>query len=253
MCCLFSSLEITLWESFWWTDRENFNFIKWKMYVYLKWHHLHLSISKCHQVCFLKDRGVRTYTHVMSWLVCANSISRIRKKLAVTQGCHPGKEFGGWGVGQEGVLLLNSLLYLLNWEPRETAIYSQTKRLHLWAKGWDDCSCVCFFHEPRRWEWVSDQAGHLWERALPQHPRQLHMRVQRRLHRQPYSGRVPWWVRTTGRLSQPRPPRWEACHLDVWCEIMEIVKTWGRFLFWKWLNVIVLGAQHHPTAEFFLC
>lgn len=128
MCCLFSSLEITLWESFWWTDRENFNFIKWKMYVYLKWHHLHLSISKCHQVCFLKDRGVRTYTHVMSWLVCANSISRIRKKLAVTQGCHPGKEFGGWGVGQEGVLLLNSLLYLLNWEPRETAIYSQTKR-----------------------------------------------------------------------------------------------------------------------------
>lgn len=107
------------------------------MYVYTQCHRLRLIISKCRQVCFLKDRG--THTHTMYLLVCAESISRIHGKLAVTQGCLPGRELGGRGRGAEGALWPNTPLYLLNWEPHEKVIYSWTKfkkeRLRPCAKG----------------------------------------------------------------------------------------------------------------------
>lgn len=82
---------------------------------------------------------------------------------------------------------------------------------------------------------MSDQAGDLWEWALPQHTGQLHVWVQRRLHRQPRPGRVPWWVGQQDALLAPdaTPHTWNPDHF---IGISAIVKIWGRVK-----NVLVLG------------
>lgn len=89
--------------------------------------------------------------------------------------------------------------------------------------------------KPHRWEWMSDQAWDLWERALPQHQGELYLRVQWWLHSQPHPGWVPWWVQMTGCFCNP-----PLGHLkpDLLFEMIETVKNVHilEMTQWPWLS-----------------